>query len=151
MPVHTPISLLPNQGTFIRQSTRSLINEQVLANKRVHWPIFRSLTNHLVHCQTHENVAVSTHAAFEINFSAGLPQNSRRYFPCAERLQLLGTRRSFLSRVRHQDFMSNLTLKWKNFDIWRCQIFNSINTWWFDIRFTMLSMYRSYYRTKMFI
>ena len=35
-------------------------------------------------------------------------------FRCAELLQLLGTRRSFLPRLRHQDFMSNLTLKRKN-------------------------------------
>ena len=36
VPVHTPIRLLPNQRTFIRQSTCSLINEQILINKRVH-------------------------------------------------------------------------------------------------------------------
>ena len=36
----------------------------MLTNKRVHWPIFKSLTNDLVYCSTHENVAVSTHAAF---------------------------------------------------------------------------------------
>ena len=38
----------------------------------------------------------------------------RSLFRCAELLQLLGTRRSFLPRLRHQDFMSNLTLKRKN-------------------------------------
>ena len=66
VPVHTPISLLPNQRTFIRQSTRSLLNEQKLINERVDWSIFKSLTNYIVYCSTHESVAVSTHAAFVI-------------------------------------------------------------------------------------
>ena len=64
--VHTSISLLINQRTFIRQSTRSLLNEQRLINERVYWSINALLTNDLVYCSMHENVAVSTHAAFVI-------------------------------------------------------------------------------------
>ena len=42
---------LIGQWRALANQRRSFVNEQILINKRVHWPIFRSLTNHLVYCQ----------------------------------------------------------------------------------------------------
>ena len=42
---------LIGQWRVLANQRRLFINQQALANKRVHWSIFRSLTNHLVYCQ----------------------------------------------------------------------------------------------------
>ena len=40
-----------DQWRALINQRRSFINQRLLINKRVHWSIFKSLTNHLVHCQ----------------------------------------------------------------------------------------------------
>ena len=54
LPVDTPISLLSDQRTFLRQSTRSLLNEQILINERVDLSINALLTSDLVIAQSTE-------------------------------------------------------------------------------------------------
>ena len=49
-----------DQWRALINQRRSFINQRLLINKRVHWSIFKSLTNHLVHCQ----INVFTTAAF---------------------------------------------------------------------------------------